>query len=146
MILDIENDVFNYVAAALKAAHTGIVVTGEYEDKMAKFPAVTIVEADNRLVQEMRSSSGMENAASLMYEVNVYSNKVAGRKGEAKAIANTADEAFASLGFVRSFREQIPNLNDATIYRIVARYEGTVGLLNESLDGSNNEYLIYRPY
>ena len=36
------------------------------------------------------------------------------------------DEQFALLGFTRSFLKPLPNLADATIYRITARYIATV--------------------
>ena len=61
-----------------------------------------------------------------MYEVNIYSNKVAASKSEAKAIASTLDEAFRALGFTRTMKNQVPNFNDARIYRIVCRYEGVI--------------------
>lgn len=124
-MIDIENDVFDYVAKALRAAHSGIYVSSEYEESPARFPAVTLIEADNRILTRMRTNN-IENAASVMWQVSIYSNKSSGKKSEAKAIANTADAAFASIGFTRTFREQVPNLNDATIYRIVCRYEAVV--------------------
>ena len=105
--------------------HSGCYVTGEFVETPAKFPAVTLVEADNRVLERMRTNK-IENAVSVMWEMNIYSNKVSGRKSEAKAIANTADDAFAEIGFTRTFREQIPNLRDATIYRIVCRYEAVI--------------------
>ena len=124
-MIDIENDVFNAVATVLRTEYSGIQVYGEYVDSPAKFPAVTIVEADNRILQRMRTTN-IENACSVMYEINIYSNKGTGKKAEAKAIATTADTVMESIGFTRTFREQIPNLKDATIYRIVCRYEATV--------------------
>lgn len=120
-----ENDIFDYVAKRIRAAHSGCYVTGEFVETPAKFPAVTLVEADNRVLERMRTNK-IENAASVMWEMNIYSNKVSGRKSEAKAIANTADDVFAEIGFTRTFREQIPNLRDATIYRIVCRYEAVI--------------------
>jgi len=125
-MIDIENDVFDYVAKALRSAHRGVNVSGEYTEEPASFPAVTLVEADNRIVASRRSSDKMENAVTVMYQLNVYSNKTKGKKAEAKAIADTADAALASIGFLRTFREQVPNLKDSTIYRIVCRYSGTV--------------------
>ena len=87
---------------------------------------MTLVEADNRVLTRMRTSDDIENGVQSMFEMNVYSNKAAGKKAEAKAIANTADEAFAEIGYTRTFREQIPNLKNATIYRIVCRYEAVI--------------------
>ena len=124
-MIDLENDIYDYVAKALRAAHNGIDVKSEYIDTPAKFPHVSIVEADNRVLQRMRTDN-LENAASVMYEVNIYSNKTGTRKSEAKEIANTLDSVFTEIGFTRTFREQVLNLKDATIYRIVCRYEAVI--------------------
>ena len=125
-MIDAENKVFDTVSKALKTAHgSTLFVTGEYVPSPPIFPAVSIAEADNYVATRYRTLN-IENAANVMYEINVYSNKTAGKKSEAKAIASTADETMASLGFVRTMRNTIPNLNDASIYRIVLRYSGVI--------------------
>ena len=124
-MIDLENDIYDYAAKALRAAHTGIDVAAEYVEMPAKFPHVSIVEADNRILTRMRTNN-IENAIQSMFEVNIYSNKASGKKSEAKAIANTLDDAMSGIGFTRTFREQVPNLRDATIYRIVCRYEAVI--------------------
>ena len=124
-MIDLENDIYDYAAKALRAAHTGIDVAAEYVEMPAKFPHVSIVEADNRILERMRTNN-IENAIQSMYEVNIYSNKASGKKSEAKAIANTLDDVLSGIGFTRTFREQVPNLRDATIYRIVCRYEAVI--------------------
>ena len=124
-MIEIESDVFNEVATALRSAYSGVFVSGEYVETPACFPCVTIVEADNRILESMRTTN-IENAVSVMYEINIYSNKVNGKKAEAKAIAATADTVMLSLGFTRTFSERVPNLNDSSIYRIVCRYEAVV--------------------
>lgn len=124
-MIDLEPDIYDYVAKALRAAHSGIDVKAEYVELPAKLPHVSIVESDNRILSRMRTNN-IENAVTVMYQANIYSNKVATRKSEAKAIANTLDEAFTEIGFTRTFRQQVPNLNDATIYRIVCRYEAVI--------------------
>ena len=125
-MIDCENLVFTHVSQALKTAYgSGFNVTGEYVPSPSQFPSVSIVEADNYVAQRYRTEN-VENAVTVMYETNVYSNKTAGKKSEAKAIANILDEAMASIGFTRTSRNVVPNLNDASIYRIVCRYEGTI--------------------
>ena len=124
-MIDLENDIFDYAAKTLRAAHTGIDVAAEYVEMPAKFPHVSIVEADNRILTRMRTNN-IENAVSVMYECNIYSNKASGKKSEAKAIANTLDDVLSGIGFTRTFREQVPNLRDATIYRIVCRCEAMI--------------------
>ena len=124
-MIDIENDVYAAVAAAIREQFPSAFISGEYIEAPASFPAVTIVEADNRVFTRMRTLD-IENAVTSMIEINIYSNKSTGKKAEAKAIAATADETMTSIGYTRTFRQQVPNLKDATIYRIVCRYEAVV--------------------
>lgn len=124
-MIDLENDIYNDAAKALEEAHEGIFVTSEYVPMPPRFPAVSIVEEDNRVLERMRTLD-IENAVSVMYECNIYSNKAGEKKTEAKAIAATLDEFFREAGFTRTFSNQVPNMNDATIYRIVSRYEATI--------------------
>lgn len=124
-MIDIESQVFSSVANVLRVEYPGIFVSGEFTDLPAKFPAVTIVESDNSIVQRMRTTN-IENAVSVMYEANVYTNTVGYKKSEAKDIMETVDEEFTKLGFARTMCNPVANLQDATIYRMVARYEATV--------------------
>lgn len=136
-MIDIESNVFEIVASAIEAEHPGAYVSGEYTDAPARFPAVTIMEASNSVYNRMRTVN-IENAVLVMYEVNVFSNRASGKKAEAKSIVKTMDEAFATLGFTRSFSNQVPNLNDSTIHRIICRYEAVVG------PGESGKYIIYQ--
>ena len=134
-MIDLENDIFSYVANAIRAEYPGCYVVGEFVETPARFPAVTLVEADNRVLSRMRTEN-IENAAYVMWEMNVYSNKASGKKAETKEIANMADELLSAIGFTRIFREQVPNLKDATIYRIVCRYEAVI----------DKNFVIYQSY
>lgn len=121
-MIDIENDVYDYVEGVLKTAYSTIDVSSEYVAAPSQFPSVSIVEMDNRVYARARTTH-IENAAIVVFECNVYSNKAANKKSEAKKIAATLDEAFAAIGFTRTFKNPVPNMNDATIYRIICRYE-----------------------
>lgn len=125
-MIDVESQVFDYVAKRLKSAFPGIVVTGEYVKAPSSFPCVSLIEMDNSQYRATQSSSSNENHASLMYEMNVYSNKARRKKSECKEIAAVADDAMATLGFTRTMLNPVPNLNDATIHRIVGRYTAIV--------------------
>lgn len=124
-MIDYENDIFSHVASELRSRHSGIFVSGEYVDTPASFPAVTIVQADNRVYQRMRTTK-IENAVSVMFECNVYSNKTNGKKAQAKAIAADMDAVFEEMGFTRIFCNQVANLADAKIFRLVCRYEAVI--------------------
>ena len=126
-MIDIESAVFAAVAGVLREKYSNILVAGEYTDTPARFPAVTIVEIDNSVLQRMTTyTPHIENAASVAYEVNVYTNTQGYKKLEAKGIMQTVDGEFAKLGFTRTMCNPISNLQDAKIFRMVARYEGVV--------------------
>lgn len=131
-MIDIDNDVFAAVAVPLREKYGKdtngkykIFVAGEYTSSPASFPAATIEEVDNSVYQKMRTAN-IENAASVPYEVNVFSNKIGYKKAEAQEIMSFIDEIMSSLGFTRTMCHPLPNLADATIYRLTARYEAIV--------------------
>ena len=138
-MIDIENDVFNYVSRRIFSYFPSLLMKSEFEASPASFPAATLVEADNSVLQRMRTEN-IENAATVMYEVNVFSSKASARKSEAKAIADKIDELMGEIGFTRIMRQQVPNLADARVYRIVSRYSAVVGPNGE------NRFLIYHNY
>ena len=125
-MIDVENEVFDAVATDVRAKYPDIYMVGEYVKTPPKFPCVSLVEMDNQSYQRTEDSGSVENHASLIYEVNVYSNKTVGKKAECKAIAALIDERMLALGFARVMLQPIPNLDDATIYRMVGRYSAVI--------------------
>ena len=125
-MIDIENDVFNIVAKAVKAVYPDIYMSGEYVKSPSRFPCVSLVEMDNSAYIRTQTSSSGENHAELMYELNVYSNKKSGKKSECRAIASLIDNEMATLNFSRIMLQPIPNMDDATIYRMTGRYRAVV--------------------
>lgn len=116
--------VFAEVSKTLRERFDGIFVAGEYVEVPSKFPAVTVAEASNNVVTRMRTADRLENAVTLMYETNVFSNLSSGKKAEAREIQEVVDEVFESLGFTRIYCSPQPNLQDSKIYRIFSRYQG----------------------
>ena len=121
-MINVENEIFDIVVKAVRAVYPDIYIIGEYVKSPPKFPCVSLVEMDNSAYTRTQTSSSVENHAELMYELNVYSNKTKGKKSECKAIATLIDDELAALGFSRTMLQPIPNLDDATIYRMVGRY------------------------
>lgn len=124
-MIDIENEVFTKIASELRSQFTGINVYGEDVRSPSQFPCVSIVEADNYTVKSTQDSGSNENHANLMYEVNVYSNKTSGKKTECKEILSVIDDILLGLGFTRTMKNPV-SMDDATIYRMVARYTAIV--------------------
>ena len=125
-MIDIENEVFAAVAGAVRNKYPAAYVVGEYVKSPSKFPCVSVVEIDNFAYDNTQTSGSLENHASVTYEVNIYSNRTSGKKSECKAIAALIDNEFATLGLSRTMLQPIPNVDDATIYRITGRYMGVV--------------------
>ena len=121
-MINIESDVFNIVSIAARKVYPDLYITGEYVKSPPTFPAVSIVEVDNSAYTRTQTDSNVENHAELLYEVNVYSNKKSGKKSECKEIAALIDNELAALGFSRTMLQPIPNMDDATIYRMTGRY------------------------
>ncbi len=121
-MIDFESEIFTSIASVLREQFPGIYVTGEYVHKPPKLPAVMIEEMSNAVHTRAIDNGQIENAADVMYQVDVYSNRNKGRKEEVRAIIRAIDEQFSAMRFERSFLNPVPNMNDATIYRMTARY------------------------
>ena len=121
-MINVENEIFDIVAQAVRAVYPDIYITGEYIQSPPQFPCVSLIEMDNAVYTRTQTDSSVENHSELMYELNVYSNKTSGKKSECKSIVALIDNEMAALGFSRIMLQPIPNMDDATIYRMVGRY------------------------
>lgn len=119
-MIDCENEVFTRVATMLREKFKGIDVSSEYVNTPSTFPHVSITMSDNPVAPER--TTGTKEMTEPMFEVNVYSNKTGTKKTECKKIAAAIDELLFSMNFTRMGMTPVPNLENATIYRIVARY------------------------
>ena len=125
-MINIEEEIFNDVYTEVRSKYPKIYMVGEYVKSPTSFPFVSLIEQDNYVYTKTQTSLSDENHCQLMYEVNVYSNKIKGKKTECKEIMALIDSVMLHKGFTRTMLQPIPNIDDATIYRIVARYTGVV--------------------
>ena len=125
-MIDINNEVFTAVAVPVREVHPGTVVTGEYTRQPSQFPALTLDETQNVTVSQLEDSSKEERFSGLTYRLQVFSNKVSGKKAEARTIFATADQLMRSMGFRRITYTTTPEIYDSTIYSVTATYEAVV--------------------
>ena len=117
--LSLENEVYTSgeiekIKAAVEPIFEG--VNHEYSGDYRR------VEDDNsEIVSNTTLYRNPETASNLMYTANVYSNLKTGKKAQAKAIMDVVDTQMRNMGFSRTMRSQLPNV-DRTIYRVTARY------------------------
>ena len=83
-MIDVESKVYTPIAVGLRNAFSGIFVSGEYVKAPSSFPHASIVEMDNYTSTDRMDTADEERFSTLMYEVNVYSNKTSGKKSEPK--------------------------------------------------------------
>lgn len=133
-MIDVENEVFDVTSNKVREQYPKVYMTGEYVKSPPSFPCVSILEVDNQIYRNTRTSGSIENHSQVLYEVNVYSNRKTGKKSEAKNILSIIDKEMEKLGFTRVMASPVPNEQDATIYRMVARYRAVI----------SKEKVIYR--
>lgn len=126
-MIDMDSEIFGYVETAVRAAYPDVFMTGEYVKSPPSFPCVSLVEISNAVYRNSATNTVEENHAAVSYEVNVYSNKVNGKKAECRAIFDVVDCKLAEIGFTRRLLEPVPNMEDATIYRLLGRYRAVIG-------------------
>ena len=129
-MIDIEAELFHRVVDEVRSKYdwgSSVTFYNDVPYAVQKFPCVTITERDNRTVEQSMDSSLTERHAVLDYEVNVYSNATSKRKAEAKAIMSAVDDVFIHLGFRRRILEALPEPEDWSIFRLLARYTCIVG-------------------
>ncbi|MCM1223012.1 MAG: hypothetical protein NC548_52030 [Lachnospiraceae bacterium] len=121
-MIDPENEVYTRLAEMLRSEVPDINIASEYVKSPSGFPHVSITQSDSYPITEREDSSLGENMVQVMFEVNVYSNKSSGKKTECKKIMGIINDFLTSMNFRRLAMTPVPNMEDATIYRITARY------------------------
>lgn len=129
-MIDFENQIFTLIATSLREKYgQGIYITGEPVSTVQKvFPAVSIIERSNTIYQRTRSTDIIENHATLMYEIDVYSNLTKGKKQQAKEITAIINDILIKHNFTRTFCEPLENLSNNKIYRIKSRFNAVIDI------------------
>lgn len=122
MVLDIEPYVINTVTTRLESDFSGILVSGEFIRQPSSFPFVAIVEEDNYMTQIHMDSSDTEKFTTVVYEVNVFSDKPNGKRRQCREIMKAIDEEMYKMNFRKLSSYPSPNIENASIYRLTARY------------------------
>lgn len=125
-MINIEEELFSNVATRVRNEYPDIYMVGEYVKSPPSFPCVSLIEMDNSVYTKTQTSDGDENHSQVMYELNVYSNRLRAKKAECKKITALIDSVMLEYGFTRTMLQPIPNMDDATIYRMLARYTAVV--------------------
>lgn len=120
-MIDVETKIYSPIATALKAEYPDIFVTSEPVATPSKSLVVGIVQQDNYMSIGKLDNSGRERFATIMFQVDVYSNLQSGKKSKCKEVMNFVDQMLFALNFTRLSLTPIPS-PDTGYYRYTARY------------------------
>lgn len=123
-MISIERQVIDKVVRAVEAEYPKAIVEDRFTAKPAAFPYVAVYELNSVQPQHYVDNTGNELYTEVTYEAQVFANDRF-KKSTANTIAQIVDETMRGLGFLRTFKNPIPNV-DTTIYRIALRYTAVV--------------------
>lgn len=120
-MIEIESKVFSPIYTELKNRYDGIYVTSEPAPIPSKPLAVSIVQQDSYSSQRMQDNTLQEKFATVMFQVDVYSNLQTGKKSKCKEVMSVVDDMFFKQNFMRLSLTPIP-MEEHGYYRLTARY------------------------
>lgn len=122
-MVDIETDIYDMVRDAIKQRKPKCEVSSRfYTSQPTVFPAVSILEISNIPVETALDSSDTENASSVTFQVDVYSNLQVGAKAECKEIIKVVNDVLHKWNCTRTSCDLLSNMADNTITRMTARF------------------------
>ena len=123
---DIENIIINRIDNALETAGYKDILGSTYQDVPASFPWVFFEQSDSYEHVNQHNSSRTNNHDTVVFEADIYSNKISGAKGECKDILEVIDAEMVSLGFSRTMAQPMRPTSDLYKARMLVRYRGVV--------------------
>ena len=122
-MISLENSVIDAISSELETEYPSAFVTAGYIRSSTQFPCIQVVEIDSRVLERASTLSTIEVMATIVIEINFYSNKTSGKKEECRQLATITDEVMEGLGFMRTMLSQTPNYEDSTVYRMTGRWQ-----------------------
>lgn len=125
-MIDVETDFFDELARLVLAEYPEAYVSNEYERVPSMFPAVFILESSN--VEERRTVTSYEGeeAAALVYEVQVAHPSKDDGKAVCKGIVQILSDRMRARNMARTMCMPVDNSEDPSVFRMIARYTGIV--------------------
>lgn len=124
-MIDYEGIVFQRCCKALRDEFgaENIYITGaELSGTPPRFPAVSIIQFDNRVNLKGATLNRLENAVVSAFEAQAYSNSDLDGPEQVKKIISVIDSVFAENGYYRTHNRPLLNVADPTISRRVGQW------------------------
>lgn len=121
-MIDKENEIYTAIRNAVKKEYPDVLLSSSYIRSPASFPYVSVIQTDSYEPKKYIDSSGEELFTSLAFQIDIYSDDESRKKSICKQIMQTIDTTLKKMNFRRESLSAVPNMADATIYRLTARY------------------------
>lgn len=125
-MFSIFREIYTKVANAVLAEYADCRITNAFMYAPAEFPCVAIVLSDDGMTKATRDSSHADNFRDITATVDVYSDKLNGKKTEAEDIMQIVIDNLSPLNFNLATCKPVSNINNASNYRITATFTATV--------------------
>ena len=123
-MIDKENEVFTRVYERVVAEFPSVAMDTSYQAVPSGFPHVSLYQMDSYTPRDKMDNSVHPKYVAITFEAQVYTNKVSNKKAQAKKIMAIINDVMEEMNLRRIILTPTPNLNDASIYRLTARFEG----------------------
>lgn len=121
-MIEVESKVYSPIYLALREEYgTGIFVTSEPVAIPNKPLVVGIVQQDSYSSQRRQDNTLKEKFSTVMFQVDVYSNKAPGKKSQCKEVMGFVDKLLFRMNFMRISLNPVP-MEETGYYRLTARY------------------------
>lgn len=117
------NEVFTRVKNTILETRDDVFVSSEYVNIPKSLPHVSIEQSDSYSPDNRETNSTEEMYSVITFSVNVYSNKANGKMEECYEIMELVDKGFRNMNFRRLSLSPVPNLENASLGRLTARYQ-----------------------
>ena len=124
-MIDKEYEVYTRVREKVLEAFPNASIDSSYQPTPSDFPHIAFYQIDEYATPELLDNSLIPKFHTITFEAQVHSNLTKKKNEEAKKIMNVICETMARMNFTLISKTPVPNINDSSIYRLAARFEGT---------------------
>lgn len=125
MIIDVFNQVYSKLKTDITLDGSSVLVLPDFPDISPQLPCVIIESKNNSNRLDTTSSAGQQHNT-CVYEINVFTQGDTKRTDSVNIVGQVDSIMSDEFGMNRDSMEQVRNLFDETIYRIVIRYTFTI--------------------
>ena len=137
-MIDVENLVLDTVINGVHTVHADLDVSKGFIEETAIYPCIVVREVNNVPLKRTNTESCAENYTTLIYQVDVYSDKAGEQRSECRSLLSLVDEYMVGMGFYRTYMSEALNIK-RSVFRQYTRYSVIVDKGVTTVTGEGND-------